>query len=185
MARRAKTTNAVEPSRASIGVAARTNSLVEWVLGLMLIGVVVINVINASGRYLFSTAITGADELMVYVIIFVVMGGAVLALARRRHININLLPSYMRGRWRHALFAVHDLVAVAVTAYAAHASWTFVQRIARVDTKSMALGIPMVIPHSAVLAGFVGMAIVAAVCLLRDVRAFASNTPESLAEAGQ
>lgn len=183
MAGSADTANAVEPTQASTGVTARVGTAVEWVLGLLLIGVVAINVINASGRYLFSHAVTGADELMVYAIIFVVMGGAVLALARRQHININLLPSYVRGRWRHALFIVHDLVAIAVTGYAAQASWTFVQRIARVDTKSMALGIPMTIPHSAVLAGFVGMAVVAAACLLRDIRALTLNASDAVAEA--
>lgn len=170
----------VEPGQAPAGVAARAGTIVEWTMGLLLIGVVAVNVVNAGGRYLLSYTVTGADELMVYALIFVVMTGAVLALARRQHINVNLLPSYAAGRWRYALFILQDLVALAATAYAAKASWVFVQRIARLDTKSMALGIPMTIPHSAVLAGFAGMAIVALVCLFRDIRAFAVNAPEPM-----
>ncbi len=150
-------------------LAGRTGQIAEWLLGALLLFVVAVNVVNASGRYLFGYRVVGADELMVYTIIFVVMGGAVLGLARRDHININLVPSYVSGRTRVLLFLIHDLAAFAATAYAARASWDFVERIARLDTRSMALGLPMTIPHGAVFAGFVGMAVVAAFLILRDI----------------
>jgi len=175
----------VDKPEASAGAAARVGNAVEWAMGLLLIGVVAVNVVNAAGRYLFSQAITGADELMVYALIFVVMAGAVLALAGRQHINVNVLPAYATGRRRYALYILHDLIALAATAYTAQASWAYVERIARLDTRSMALGIPMTIPHAAVLAGFAGMAIVALVCLIRDVRAFAANAPEPQSESGR
>ena len=60
------------------GLAAAVGQAAEWVLGLMLLAVVAINVVNASGRYLFSYRLVGADELMVYTVIYVVMGWAVL-----------------------------------------------------------------------------------------------------------
>ncbi|MEQ8701381.1 MAG: TRAP transporter small permease [Bauldia litoralis] len=175
MARPADHASTIEGREAIAGAAARIGSAAEWLLGVLLIVVVAINVVNASGRYLFSYSVVGADELMVYTIILVVMAGAVLALARRDHINVNLVPSYARGRWRHALHVINDLAALAATVYAANASWLYVERIARLDTRSMALGLPMTIPHSAVLAGFVGMALVAAVLLVRDGHAFAVN----------
>lgn len=162
--------NALEPRAAPVGLVARIGTIAERGLGALLIGVVAVNVVGASGRYFFSYGILGADELMVYVMILVVMGGAVLALARRQHISINLLPSYAHGRRRIALYVVHDLVALVATAYVARASWFFVERIGRLGTESMALGLPMTIPHSAVFAGFAGMAIVALVCLARDMR---------------
>lgn len=185
MTQSAEPANVLESPAAPVGVAARVGAVVEWTLGILLIGVVAINVLGASGRYFLSYGIVGADELMVFVLIFVVMGGAVLALARRQHISINLLPSYARGRWRSALFVVHDLVALAATAYVAKASWSFVDRIAGLDTRSMALGLPMTIPHSAVFAGFAGMAIVALFCLLRDGRDLIVAAPDTAAEAGR
>ena len=157
------------PSQATF--AARVGVIAEWALGILLLFVVALNVVNASGRYLFSYRVVGADELMVYTIVFVVMAGAVLALARRDHINVNLVPSYARGRWRYLLFVLHDAAALLATAYTAHASWAYVEKIGRLDTRSMALGLPMTIPHVAVFLGFSAMAIVAAVLLLRDVRA--------------
>ena len=150
---------------------ARAGTAVEWVLGMTLIGVVVLNVANATGRYLFSAAINGADEAMVFVMIFVVMTGAVLALARRSHIGVDLLPTWLTGRRLRALYVLHDLVALGATAFAAWASWGFVTRLARLGTTSMMLGIPMTIPHTVVLLGFAGMAAVSVVLLVRDLGA--------------
>lgn len=147
---------------------------VEMLLGVVLIAVVLINVANAAGRYLLRTSLTGTDEIMVFSMVFIVVVGAVLALARRSHIAIDLLPTYASARMKLALYVVHDLVALAATGYAAWASWSFVKKLARIGTESMTLGIPMTIPHSALLAGFVGMAVVSAVYLVRDAIALAT-----------
>lgn len=146
----------------------RLGGAVETVLGLVLIAIVLINVANAAGRYLLQAAITGTDEVMVFAMVFIVVVGAVLALVRRAHIAIDLLPTYATARLKVALYCFHDLVTLAATAYAAHASWIYVGKIARLGTKSMTLGIPMVIPHGALLLGFSAMALVAAVYLVRD-----------------
>lgn len=170
---------------ASAGLARIIGSIAEWVLGLVLIGAVLVNVVNASGRYLFSVAFTGADELMVFTMIFVVMAGAVLALAGRRHINISLIPSYATGRARHALHIVHDLVALGATSYVTYASWSFVTRIGALGTKSMTLGVPMTVPHSAILLGFAAMTLVAAGCLIGSVLALIADGAIPDSEGGR
>lgn len=157
----------------------RVGIVVERALGILLIAVVAINIVNATGRYLLSYAFTGADEVMVFVMIYVVMGGAVLSLVQRKHINVNLLPSYTHGRARHALHAIHDLVALCASLFAVHASWLFVAKIGRLGTGSMTLGIPMIIPHAAVLLGFGAMTVVALVALARDIRAWIADEPTS------
>mgnify|MGYP003135004091 FL=1 len=143
-------------------------SALETLLGLVLIAVVLVNVANAAGRYLFRTSLTGTDEVMVFSMIFVVVIGAVLALARRTHIAIDLMPSYAVPRLRRLIFVIHDAVTLAATAYAAQASWTFVSRLTRIGTSSMTLGIPMTVPHGVLLFGFAAMAVIALVYLLRD-----------------
>jgi len=154
---------------AAKSVLARAGTTVEWLLGLVLIGIVLLNVANATGRYLFSSAINGADEAMVFVMIFLVMAGAVLAMARRSHIGIDLLPSWLGGRRLTLLYALHDLVALCATGFAAWASWHFVSRLSRLGTKSMMLGIPMTIPHAMLLLGFGGMAAISLVLLVRGL----------------
>jgi TRAP-type C4-dicarboxylate transport system permease small subunit len=146
-------------------------------LGLALIFVVGVNVVNAGGRYLLGVAPVGADELMVFVVIWVVMAAAIASLAARSHINVNLLPLYVTGRARHLLHALHDVAAVFACGYATYASWLFIGRIARLGVRSMGLGAPMTVPHAALLVGFAGLTLVGAVLLVRDAAAFIRNEP--------
>lgn len=185
MIRPAEASEPAPPKPMASGAGARLGRAIDWTMGCILITVVAINVVNATGRHLFSYSVTGADELMVYLIILLVMAGAVRALAQRQHININLLPSYAHGRSRIALHILHDLIALIVTLYTAVASWSYVAKIMRLETTSMSLGIPMSIPHSMVFLGFAGMAAVALVCLLRDLWAMAEFNRLPSAGSGQ
>ncbi|MFC3226783.1 TRAP transporter small permease [Marinibaculum pumilum] len=144
---------------------------VRGLLGIVLLAMVLLNVANAAGRYLFAASITGADEILVFAMIFLVILGAVLALALRSHIALELLPSHLKGRSASALFVLHDLATLCIAGFAADASWQFVQRIAAINPRSMALGLPMAIPHAALLAGLAGLAALALFLLVRDLRA--------------
>lgn len=60
-------------------------------LGLLLIAMVLLNVANAAGRYLFGSSIEGSDELLVFAMVWLVFLGAVLATARRGHLGFDVL----------------------------------------------------------------------------------------------
>jgi TRAP-type C4-dicarboxylate transport system permease small subunit len=160
-------------------------SAMSWLhtlLGLSLLFVVGINVINAASRYLFGISPVGADELMVYVVIWIVMVAAILSLILRSHINVNLLPLYTKGRARHLLHVIHDAAAVLACGYATYASWLFIGRISKLGVKSMGLGLPMTIPHAALLIGFAGLTVTGAVMLVRDCLALIRNAPHAEVE---
>lgn len=157
-----------------------TNPVMGWlhtVLGILLLFVVAVNFINAVGRYLFGISPLGADELMIYVVIWAVMLATIVSFILRSHINVNLLPSYTTGRFRHFLNIVQDLAAILAASYATYASWLFIARINRLGVTSMGLGVPMTVPHGALLMGFAGLALTAAIMLIRDCLAFMKNTP--------
>lgn len=155
----------------------------HWILGVAMLAIVAINVVNATARYLLGFSMTGSDELMVYTMVWMVMAGAVLSLASREHININLVPSYTAGRARHLLHTIHDLAALLSCALTTYASWGFVTRIAAIGPRSMGLGLPMVIPHAALLAGFAALTVTALIMLVRDADAWVRNAPD--AEGGK
>ena len=148
-------------------------------LGLTLLFVVGVNVMNATSRYLFGISPVGADELMVYVVIWAVMLAAILSLILRSHINVNLLPLYTTGRFRHLLHVIQDLAAVLTCGYATYASWLFIGRISKLGVTSMGLGLPMTIPHAALLVGFAGLTITGAVMLVRDCLALIRDAPHA------
>lgn len=169
--------NARQPALARLAGSAM--SWLHTLLGLTLLFVVGVNVMNATSRYLFGMSPVGADELMVYVVIWAVMVAAILSLILRSHINVNLLPLYTKGRSRHLLHVIHDAAAVLACGYATYASWIFIGRISKLGVKSMGLGLPMTIPHAALLVGFAGLTVTGAVMLFRDLLALIRNAPHA------
>jgi TRAP-type C4-dicarboxylate transport system permease small subunit len=148
-------------------------------LGVILLFVVAVNVVNASSRYLFGISPVGSDELMVYMVIWTVMIAAIMSLILRSHINVNLLPLYTGGRVRHVLNIIHDVAAILACGYATYASWLFIGRISRLGVTSMGLGVPMTIPHAALLVGFTGLTATGVIMLVRDVLALIRNAPHA------
>lgn len=170
----------VNPSGKGPGTSRPGAKVRDWLqnlLGIGLLVVVAINVANAGSRYLFGISPVGADELMVFLVIWVVMIGAVLSFFLRTHISVNLLPLYLRGRARLALFLVHDAAAVLACGYATYASWLFVGRISAIGVTSMGLGVPMTVPHAALLVGFAGLTLAGIAMFLRDLLRLLRNAP--------
>lgn len=142
--------------------------LIGALLGLGLIAMVVVNVLNAVGRYTGWYSLVGADELLVYGMIWIVMLGAILAARKRDHLSVNLLPTSVNGFPAFALQLAIDVATVAVSSFIAVHSFSFIDRISALNQTSMGLGIPMVIPHSAIFVGFAGMAAVTAFLAIVD-----------------
>lgn len=148
-------------------IAARAARLL---LGLVLLGMVLLNVANAMARYGFGAVLIGADELLVFAMIWMVMIGMVLATVERSHVALDIVTVRVGPRARLALTAMHHGVIAVAGAYAAWASLVFVSRIAANQQTSMALAIPMYLPHGAVTLGLAATALVAAVLAASDLR---------------
>jgi TRAP-type transport system small permease protein len=146
----------------------------RWLLGALLLGMVLLNVANAMCRYLFSIVFIGADELLVYAMIWMVMIGMILVTIDDRHIALDFLVNRLSRRPRRALLMLHHTVIAAGCAYAAVQSFEFTERVAAIGQTSMALGFPMVFPHSALVVGFAGTALIAALLVIGDGTALAS-----------
>lgn len=162
-----------KPARAGKRV---TNAL-KTGLGIVLLVVVAINVLNAGSRYLFGISPVGADETMIYLIIWITMIAAVLSFFTRTHISVDLLPLYTPKRARHVWYILHDLAAIFACGFATYASWLFIAKINRLGMTSMGLGIPMTLPHAALLFGFAGLTLAGAIKLIFDVRALLRKAP--------
>ena len=62
-------------------------------LGALLIAMMLLNVANAVCRYLFSVVLIGADELLVFAMIWMVMIGMILVTINRQHIALDFLAN--------------------------------------------------------------------------------------------
>src|SRR5258707_15806529 len=100
-------------------------------LGTLLIGMVLLNVANAVCRYLFSVVLIGADELLVFAMIWMVMIGMILVTIDRRHIALDFLANRLAPRPRLALTIFHHLI-IAIGAAYAFQSLEFARRVAAI-----------------------------------------------------
>jgi TRAP-type C4-dicarboxylate transport system permease small subunit len=127
--------------------------VVRYALGLLLIAMVLLNAAAASARYLFGDGLVGSDELMVFALVWVVFLGAALLEREGRHLNFDLLLKLLPQSGRHVLRAGIGLVSALVLAVVAWQSLAVVERLGALGQVSMAGGVPMAVPHAALLAG--------------------------------
>lgn len=157
------------PPDAANGLQRFVGTAVRTLLGFVLIGLVLLNVLNALARAT-GVVVIGVDEVLVFGMIWMVMLGMLLVTAERSHIALELLNMRVGPRTAIKLAIFSNLVMAAACAYAALQSIYFVQRVSALSQTSMALGMPMLIPHSALVVGFGGTALIALVLVWRDIQ---------------
>ncbi len=144
-------------------------------LGLILLAMVLLNVVNAFSRYALSYVVIGIDELLVFAMIWMVMIGMLLVTADRSHIALEIVTGRVGPRGRAALALLHHAVIAVTCAYAAWQSYKFVSRVIAIHQTSMALELPMFIPHGAITIGLAGTALISIVLAYRDIRDLVSG----------
>lgn len=142
---------------------------IETLLAVLLVLAVLLNFANVVGRYGFNRAILGADEVQIYMMIWMTFLGAAVVTWRHQHLRmdmlLNALPSFVQTTVR----VFEALVLVALSGLVVWQSGSYAQKMFMLGEKSTAAEVPMWIPHSAVVAGFI---LVLVIALLRAVQLF-------------
>lgn len=166
---------AAVPATRSVGLAAER--VLRVLLGVILLVMVAVNVVNAAARYVAGVQWIGSDEFLVYSQVWIVMIGLAVVTAERRNLALDLLAGGGAVRLRRLRDALTGAVTAVACGYAAWQSFGFIGRIAALDQKSMALGLPMAIPHAGLFVGFVATALVAAALVVADLAALVRGEP--------
>ena len=142
---------------------------IETLLAVLLVLAVLLNFANVVGRYGFNRAILGADEVQIYMMIWMTFLGAAVVTWRHQHLRmdmlLNALPSFVQTTVR----VFEALVLVTLSGLVVWQSGSYAQKMFALGEKSTAAEVPMWIPHSAVVAGFI---LVLVIALLRAVQLF-------------
>ena len=133
---------------------------------------IAINFANVIGRYVFFSPIVWAEEAMVFIMIWCVFIGAVLVTWDGRHLRMDLLAAVIPSPWREAVNAIAAIAFLLIAGLVVTQSWQAVALFARLGQKSTTAGVPMIIPHSALLIGFALMV----VCVAVRFRAYVAGT---------
>lgn len=136
-------------------------------LALAFVGAVALNFVNVVGRYVFATAILGADEVQVFIMVWMTFAGAAVVTWRNQHLRMDVLFDLLPAKARRWIRLVELALLAAMAGFVVVQSVRFAALMVSVDRRSEAASIPMVIPHSALVLGFTLMALLAVVKLAR------------------
>lgn len=127
--------------------------ITESLAALILILVTALNLMQVVGRYGFSVGFSWTEELMRYLMIWLMMLGSVAAIYRVEHLGIEPLESLVRPRYaplvRSAVYSFGAVFCIVVLVY----GWPLALRNAH--QVAPASGIPMIYPYMALPVGAV------------------------------
>jgi len=141
----------------------------EKLLGLALIAAVAFNFVNVVGRYIFGTTFLSADEVQIYIMVYIAFLGAAVATWRRAHLRMDVLAQRLPKSVQRALAGAELALILVLAGLVLYVSTQYVLQMARIDARSNNASIPMWIPHSAIVIGF---GLIAVLSLLHAVQLF-------------
>jgi len=141
----------------------------EKLLGLALIIAVLINFVNVVGRYIFGSTFISADEVQIYIMVYIAFLGAAVATWRRIHLRMDVLVQRLPGGIKAVLAAAELVLILVLASLVLYVSSGYVTQMAGLDARSQNAGIPMWIPHSAIVLGF---GLIAVLAVLQIVQLF-------------
>ena len=105
-------------------------------------------------RNLFSIHITEIENIVRSEVLWIALIGAILTSLRGRHISIDILPRYLKGKARKILLVTLDLSAMAICFILAWYSIKFIQLEISLGT-TVGMNIPAWIPELILPIGFI------------------------------
>ena len=130
-------------------------TLPRGIIGAMILIGIAINFANVIGRYVFLEPIIWAEEIMIYIMVWTVFVGAVLVSYEGQHLKMDFFSIMLPSPWKEIINFIATSAVLVVCVFVIPQNWTVVQLMWNNDQRSVVAEIPMVIPHFALLLGFV------------------------------
>lgn len=141
----------------------------RFVSAILIICMVMINFANVVGRKIFGQAIFWSEEVMLFMLIWLVFLGAVAITYNGAHLRMDLFSARLRAPWSYALNAVTAFLFVAASIFLIKQSLQVVNLMILTGQVSNAANIPMVVLHLSVLIGFSAMVVAILVRLKANI----------------
>jgi TRAP-type C4-dicarboxylate transport system permease small subunit len=125
---------------------------------MLLVAGVAINFANVIGRYIFFSAIYWAEEAMIYMAIWSIFLAAIAIAYDGADLTMGLFSARLSPRWKRIAEGTMAAITVAVCLFMASQSLAITRTLIRNGQNSLALEVPMALPQSSLLFGFVMIA---------------------------
>ena len=148
-------------------------------MGAGMAAAIAINSVNITGRYVFSAPLAWAEEVMIFILTWCVLLGASAVTYDRAQLTMDLFVSAFTPPLQRIIRWITVLLTVVACLYAATQAATVVRLMHGMQQVSMSAQIPMVIPYTAFVVGFVMIALSAIATLGPAGRTpYRSDNPE-------
>lgn len=134
----------------------------RFIIGTLIFVGIAINFANVVGRYVFLEPIIWAEEIMIYIMVWTVFIGAVLVSWDGRHLKMDFFSIMLPAPWKQVMNGIATLAFLVVCLFVIPKSFTVTELMFNLSQLSVVAEMPMSVPHSALLIGFVLMLIAVA-----------------------
>lgn len=140
--------------------------LYSWgksLVGLLMILGVLLMFANVVARHVFAAPFYWTEEVAVYLNIWCVFLGVALVTRNNCHLRMDLLLKAVPPRYMKLLNTASWLGTLLVSGVIVVSSWMLLAQLWAADLRSVAVNVPMVVPHFAVFTGFLATFVIALV----------------------
>ncbi|MEM7717641.1 MAG: TRAP transporter small permease [Pseudomonadota bacterium] len=131
----------------------RLVSTTEKLLALIVISAVVLNFANILGRYVFSRAIVGAEEILIYQMVAIVFLGTIVVTLKDSHLRMSMLVDVASTKARAAMRRLEWFILALVTGFVSWIASNVSLQMRGFGQKSLIADIPMWLPHGVIALG--------------------------------
>jgi len=130
-------------------------TLPRLIIGSMILIGIAINFGNVVGRYVFLEPIIWAEEIMIYIMVWTVFIGAILVSYEGQHLKMDVFSVMLPSPYKEIINGTATVSVLLVCLFIIPNNWIVVALMWNNDQRSVVSEVPMVIPHFALLFGFV------------------------------
>ena len=154
---------------------------IERILAIAFMAAVALSFVNVVGRYLLGVTVTWADEVQIYIMIWMAFLGAVVVSWRRMHLRMDLLFKMLPARLRQFVSLLELASMIVLAGVVLFLSGQYTYNMFTLNRLSDVAQLPMWIPHSGVALGF-GLILLIALLHLWQVFFPSEHAPHALGE---
>ncbi len=157
-------------------------TLPRFIIGVMILVGIAINFGNVIGRYAFLSPIIWAEEIMIYIMVWTVFVGSILVSYEGQHLKMDFFSIMLPSPYKEIINFIATVSILAVCLFVIPNNWTVVDLMWTNDQRSVVAELPMVIPHFALLLGFIMIFIAVAVRFRSHVKGTLATEVDNLAQ---
>ncbi len=129
--------------------------VVKLLLASLMLVAIVVNFANVIARHIFSAPFIWAEEILIYIIVWMVFFGAAVVSWDGKQLRMDLLSSSLKGPLQKSVNGIASLFLCILCLFMIVHSHEVIVTFIETGQTSIAAEVPVVIPHIAIPIGFI------------------------------